>query len=432
VRRRVRLLWPIVQRRYAGSFMSLARFLPDRSNAPALAAPWAPFTAAIPADLRDVPGERRDGAEEERVAREAPLQEFFALHREAQEFIVEHGKRYVRPVLPRLGAAIHAIRRATARQPDPARAVVADDPAELTAAVRAAAERIGISRIGFAPNDARYTFAETDAPQLPTVIVCIVEQDWAMTQTAPSDAAEMAAFHGYVEGMNRTAQLTRFLVSRGYRTIPQGFPGDGIAIHYGVQAGLGQLGLNGQLLTPEAGSRCRLLLITTDAPLVHGAPVDFGLHGVCDQCRGCVRNCPVGAIPQTRKPYRGVVKAKLNTARCLPVVVSASGCAVCMKVCPVQRYGLSAILEHREQTGEILGLGTDELEGYDWPLDGRHYGPGETPKLGDDVTRPKGLVFDPTRVAPEPGIHPITFVGDITPRRREHHDGRQVGRPASS
>jgi len=210
--------------------------------------------------------------------------------------------------------------------------------------------------------------------------------------------------------MQRTAELAEFLKRHGFEAAPQGFPGDGVAIHYGVEAGLGQLGLNGQLLTPEAGSRCRILLLTTDAPLALDEPVDYGLHKVCDECKACVRNCPVGAIPQTRKPYRGVVKAKLNTVRCLPVVAQASGCAVCMKVCPVQRYGLDAILEHRAETGEILGLGTDELEGYDWPLDGEHYGPGKTPKVGDDIMKNPDLTFDFSRKEPPPGVEPIRFV----------------------
>ena len=205
--------------------------------------------------------------------------------------------------------------------------------------------------------------------------------------------------------------LPEALKRLGFDAAPQGFPGDAIAIHYGVAAGLGQLGINGQMLTPEAGSRCRILMLTTDAPLVHDQPVDYGLHKICDECKACVRNCPVGAIPQTRKPYRGVMKSKLNTARCLPVVAQASGCAVCMKVCPVQRYGLDAILEHREKTGEILGVGTDELEGYDWPLDGRHYGPGQTPKVGDEVLKNQDLVFDYSRREPPPGVEPIRFVG---------------------
>jgi ferredoxin len=280
--------------------------------------------------------------------------------------------------------------------------------------LRSEARRIGLSRIGIAANDPRYTFRETDAEQLPTVVVCLLEQDWELTQKIPSDEAEQAAFFGYAEGMSRTAELTRFLKGLGYRAAPQGLTGDGIAIHYAIEAGLGQLGINGQLLTPEAGSRCRILMLTTDADLTLDQPVDYGLHKVCDECQACVRNCPVGAIPKARKPFRGVVKSKLNTTRCLPVVAQAEGCAICMKVCPVQRYGLDAILDHREKTGEILGLGSDELEGYDWPLDDLHYGPGETPKVGEEIIRSPGLTFDITRTQPFEGTEPIRFVG---PRR---------------
>ena len=69
--------------------------------------------------------------------------------------------------------------------------------------------------------------------------------------------------------------------------------------------GLGQLGLNGQLLTPFVGSRCRLLLITTDAPLDFDAPVDFGIPAICDSCRVCVVRCPAGAIPARRETGAG-------------------------------------------------------------------------------------------------------------------------------
>jgi ferredoxin len=289
------------------------------------------------------------------------------------------------------------------------------DPAQLTAELRAEAERLGMSRIGITGNDPLYSFADSDAEQLPNVIVCVQEQDWEMTQTAPSDRAEMGAFHGYVEGLNRSSALAEFLKRRGYKTAPQGLAGDGIMIKYAVAAGLGQLGINGQLLTPEAGSRVRLVLITTEAPLVFDEPVDYGMHKICDECQACVRNCPVGAIPKNRKPFRGVEKAKLNSKRCLPVVVQVSGCAVCMKVCPVQRYGLEAILEHRERTGEILGVGTDELEGYDWPVDGKHYGPGETPTVGSEIMGHKDLVYDPKRRRPAPGVRPTTWVGDLSP-----------------
>jgi hypothetical protein len=95
-----------------------------------------------------------------------------------------------------------------------------------------------------------------------------------------------------------------------------------------------------------------------------------------------------------------VTKAKIKIDRCLPTVVQASGCAVCMKVCPVQRYGIDKVRTHLLATGEILGKGTHELEGYTWPIDGRYYGPGEKPRVTDDLIRPAGLMVDPKRRRP--------------------------------
>jgi len=404
-----------IRRRQGISLLLLARLLPERTAAPEVPPPWPDIEPEIPADLLTYPGEIRDHEEEDRCAEAAPLSDFFSVHPEASEFIVSHGKGFLLPTFPRVARAVQRIRRASKMEPAPRTKTV--HPDELTRLLRTEARRIGLSRIGIAANDSSYTFETTDAEQFATVVVCLLEQDWELTQKIPSDEAEQAAFFGYAEGMSRTAALTEFLKGLGYRAAPQGLTGDGIVIHYAIEAGLGQLGINGQLLTPEAGSRCRILMLTTDAVLTLDEPVDYGLHKVCDECQACVRNCPVGAIPKARKPFRGVIKSKLNTARCLPVVAQAAGCAICMKVCPVQRYGLDAILEHREQTGEILGLGSDELEGYDWPLDGLHYGPGETPTVGEDIVKNPDLTFDITRTRPFEGTEPIRFVGPrVSPR----------------
>ena len=54
------------------------------------------------------------------------------------------------------------------------------------------------------------------------------------------------------------------------------------------------------------------------------------------------------------------------------------GCGVCMKVCPIQKYGLKNVMEHYADTGQVLGKGTHDLEGY--TLEGKGYfGPGEMP-----------------------------------------------------
>jgi len=222
--------------------------------------------------------------------------------------------------------------------------------------------------------------------------VCL-EQNWEATQDIPSLRSEVAHFVTYGREQPMVHQLADDIERLGFHAVPGNSSGRAVAIYYGVEAGLGQLGLNGQLLTPFAGSRCRLMLIQTDMPLETDQPVDYGIPGLCDRCQVCVRRCPSGAITSQRQWHRGVYKAKINTGRCFPMTSQADGCGVCMKVCPVQRYGLSAVLEEYGRSGRILGKGSDELEGYVWPMDGKRYGPG---------TRPR-------EAASQEMLHPIEF-----------------------
>jgi epoxyqueuosine reductase len=372
-------------------FPSLPAFIRRRYASPAT--PWQSFDpSAVPGALRTAPGIRRD-LERERAAFEAePLRSFFHVHAATMAWVAPRLWRAWIPVAPRLLRARRAMRLAGKRTPSPAACRLS--PAELSAAMKAEAARLGFSAVGVAAYDPKYTFAEY-AGRHPgdRVIVCVLEQNYATTQLLPSAAAEQAALSTYAELMDRLTGLSAWLQARGFRARGDDQEGESIFIHYAVAAGLGQLGLNGQLLTPQAGSRCRISVLYTDAPLELDAPVDYGIEGICDRCQACVRRCPVGAIPAQRKEHRGVTKAKLNTKRCFPIVAQAAGCAICMKVCPVQAYGLTEVLAEFERSGRILGTGTDELEGYDWFFDGRHYGPGEKPRLPATLQAPPGMPF---------------------------------------
>ncbi len=55
---------------------------------------------------------------------------------------------------------------------------------------------------------------------------------------------------------------------------------------------------------------------------------------------------------------------KVIYERCRPVMARYEGCGVCMKVCPIQKYGMKPVMEHYVDTGAVLGKGTDNLEGY--------------------------------------------------------------------
>ena len=161
-----------------------------------------------------------------------------------------------------------------------------------------------------------------------------------------------------------------------------------------VEAGLGQLGVNGQLLSPRFGSRARLQIILTDAKVTHDKPVDYGIHKFCALCQVCVMRCPGRALDGQKLWYRGIEKNKLNFARCRPVMARYSGCGVCMKVCPVQKYGMKPVMEHYIETGEVLGKGTDNLEGYTLPDKG-YFRPGKLPQFRPDFfAMPRGKTED--------------------------------------
>ena len=351
---------------------------------------WPEPSRETPPQLRTVPGIARDVEAENRAYREAPLRGFVGQHRVAAGWLWRRGWR---PALPMLGEFY----RADIETRLTAKAMPTVTPrlsgAELTQAIREKAASLGLSAVGFAAYDERYTFVEQREGVLTgSVVVCVLEQNFEAVQTTPSIRAERSALSCLIGLMQRDTALAQFIHEQGYRA--EAAENRGMVIHYAVQAGLGQLGLNGQLLTPQAGSRVKLALVYTDAELVHDEPVDYGIETICDACKICVRRCPVGAIPLARQVHRGVTKIKLKTERCMPIVAQTEGCSVCMKVCPVQRYGLDAVKRTYLETGEILGKGTDELEGYHWPIDGKYYDANEKPKIDSaDLLSPPGWQF---------------------------------------
>ncbi len=60
-----------------------------------------------------------------------------------------------------------------------------------------------------------------------------------------------------------------------------------------VRAGLGEIGLSGEFLTPEFGPRQQIQMILTDAEL---AADPIRETAVCDRCGECVKACPLGAM----------------------------------------------------------------------------------------------------------------------------------------
>jgi len=102
-------------------------------------------------------------------------------------------------------------------------------------------------------------------------------------------------------------------------------------------AGLGWIGRNGLLVTPEVGPRLVLDALLTDAPLqaTARAPVE----NRCGDCRRCVDVCPVKAIGEPPPPGRVVLPVPFDAARCRKHCAELyggahGGCGLCVAVCP--------------------------------------------------------------------------------------------------
>jgi epoxyqueuosine reductase QueG len=84
-------------------------------------------------------------------------------------------------------------------------------------------------------------------------------------------------------------------------------------------AGMGTLGLNCSILTPEFGPRVFVSSLITDAPLTPGSPMQQDL---CTHCEKCVNACPIGAIDG---------QGWKNAFAC----ASYGCCSTCIAICPV-------------------------------------------------------------------------------------------------
>ena len=251
---------------------------------------------------------------------------------------------------------------------------------DVTEEIRTRARELGFAEVGFTRYDYRYTYARRRPWVKFEHAICLAyEQDYEPTQTIPSIDAEIVHSSTYrTEGV-AALELGNFIRSLGYHAQVHS-PNDntGPYIPMFVAAGVGQMGACGYLLTPHMGARCRLMVITTDALVTYDQPVDYGIHAFCQICQVCVNRCPGRALLRDKIWWRGVEKNKLNFMRCRPVMARYLGCGICMKVCPIQKYGMKNVMEHYAATGQVLGKGTHDLEGYALEDKG-YFGPGELP-----------------------------------------------------
>ncbi len=340
-----------------------------------------PVTIPVPEELETVPGIPLNQREVDWYAREYPLETMNITERASRDWAnairdTHIEMREIRKEHDKLNRPLVMAARLTGDQ-DP---TVEPTGGDVSQDIKDKAKDLGFLEVGITYYDYRYTYqSKKDYVKFPHVICLAYEQDFEPTQTIPSIDAEIVHSSTYRTEGAAALELAAYINSIGYHAQIQS-PTDntGPYIPMFVEAGLGQLGACGYLLTPSEGSRCRLIMITTDANVSYDKPVDYGIHAFCQVCQVCVNRCPGRALMRDKIWWRGLEKNKLYFKRCRPIMARYLGCGICMKVCPIQKYGLKNVMEHYADTGQVLGKGTHDLEGY--AIEGKGYfGPGELP-----------------------------------------------------
>lgn len=148
------------------------------------------------------------------------------------------------------------------------------------------------------------------------------------------------AMQFFSEGGSAAVQLAKYVRSMGYpaRAHLHNRAGEVQIIPLAIEAGLGEMGKNGMLITKEFGPRGSFCVVTTDLPLVPDRFVDMGVKDFCMMCNKCARSCPVQAIPYgDPRAVNGVVKWPLDGEKCFEFLASNPKCMACIGSCPYNK-----------------------------------------------------------------------------------------------
>jgi epoxyqueuosine reductase len=220
----------------------------------------------------------------------------------------------------------------------------------LTAVVKKAARFYGASLVGISRIDHRWVYSHTregipiEIPDDTThAVVMAIEMDPQGIGTTPALTSSAVVGLTYSKMAFLIACMGEFIRNLGYKAIQMGND-TALSIPLAVDAGLGELGRHGLLVTPQLGSRVRICKVFTDMDLVCDEPVDLGVQQFCKTCRKCAEACEVEAISFEEKPTfepvcksnnPGVLKWPINAEKCYAYWCENGGdCATCIAVCP--------------------------------------------------------------------------------------------------
>jgi len=213
-----------------------------------------------------------------------------------------------------------------------------EDTESAAGSIREFAQKAGADLVGFTEVKDSFVFQGARIEHGYSVVLA-VEMDFDLISTAPESPSGIEVLKGYWRLGDVSVRVARFIRSLGYPARvhhPRGYVGYQPTILHtvaAIEAGLGELGRHGVLITEEFGPRVRVATITTELKLPPGKRRSFGVDEFCRSCHVCEKACQGEAIPRSKQVVRGFEKYTIDPYKCLPYFAKYDGCNICVARC---------------------------------------------------------------------------------------------------
>jgi len=177
-------------------------------------------------------------------------------------------------------------------------------------------------------------------------IVMCFEQSYDLISYYPTFCSNAAVSMGYSRMAIANHYLSAYIRNLGFKAIDCTTNDVALSVPMAMQAGLGDLGRNGLLVTPKYGPRVRISKVITNLPLVSDAPIDFGVTEFCESCKVCAEKCPSQSIryetrttePNNTSNVGGVLKWPIDPETCrIYWGRKNQSCTACVACCPYNK-----------------------------------------------------------------------------------------------
>ncbi len=193
---------------------------------------------------------------------------------------------------------------------------------------------IGITSIGYTTVNPNYIFQKFEILTDKAIVISMKMDKDLLAKTGQVEMTT-EVFRTYYELGDASNKIADWLRESGYDChASPALGGDINSVPTAVDAGLGCIGKNGLVITPEEGPCVRLAAVFVD---IDNLPLSeenthMWVRNFCDTCNRCVKACPGKAIYETTPEFEPGQPYFVDREKCAKPF--SAGCSMCIVSCP--------------------------------------------------------------------------------------------------